>query len=589
MNFRKRRCARPASSSNERMVPRPAVLGSRSDQCHSIVPPFTDGIQSAQPFLHQFLAADRPTIVLNIQNNSNCEIHCASLPHNGGGHSRPSPAMLATTPIRLPKSARTGTAPLQLHSAAGRSARSALPLPPPGDRRSSSSRRRTRLQASGFPPLALASTTAAAVTPAVAVASLAAPTAPPPAAVPAQPMEAQINDILFRLKRTETTLMNVFPTSSRDSDSAIARSAHKPAPVFLPGAPIPTIKRQPSPLRRRHHTPPPSPVPRGRGQHRDIDTRPAGQFWVPNYGTRPPRAPSPARGRSAGHRDHSPPARRRRATGPRAPSPARGRSAGHRDHSPPARRRRATGHPRSPETLASRLLLHSVVQLRHQTESQVAREVAGPSRKGRGVPWLTRGPRAGHRSRRGVPLGEHRPWDGGPLCGLGAPVPSRAFTPARRAGSGLADSRWAGKALVQLGYASFHVVHSERKFQSHPTVPPGRLIESSDQLAAEHAQKLCMHGPLLNALQAYVGGNWQVEILPWVVSVLGLLDEALAQHNRDFLSVPLRNCDSVIDCAAIASVKELYFLHQLRCKAFHPAIQWLDCVKTLIWMIWDSG
>ncbi len=30
---------------------------------------------------------------------------------------------------------------------------------------------------------------------------------------------------------------------------------------------------------------------------------------------------------------------------------------------------------------------------------------------------------------------------------------------------------------VQLGYGDLHVVHSERKFQSHPTVPPGRLIE----------------------------------------------------------------------------------------------------------------
>ncbi len=30
---------------------------------------------------------------------------------------------------------------------------------------------------------------------------------------------------------------------------------------------------------------------------------------------------------------------------------------------------------------------------------------------------------------------------------------------------------------VQLGYGGLLVVHSERKFQSHPTVPPGRLIE----------------------------------------------------------------------------------------------------------------
>ena len=33
------------------------------------------------------------------------------------------------------------------------------------------------------------------------------------------------------------------------------------------------------------------------------------------------------------------------------------------------------------------------------------------------------------------------------------------------------------RVRVLLGYDGFHAVHSERKFQSHPTVPPGRLIE----------------------------------------------------------------------------------------------------------------
>ena len=68
------------------------------------------------------------------------------------------------------------------------------------------------------------------------------------------------------------------------------------------------------------------------------------------------------------------------------------------------------------------------------------------------------------------------PGDGNLLYGLGAPVPSRALAPARRARSGLANSRWAGK--VRYSWVRWvPVVHSERKFQSHPTVPPGRLIE----------------------------------------------------------------------------------------------------------------
>ncbi len=111
------------------------------------------------------------------------------------------------------------------------------------------------------------------------------------------------------------------------------------------------------------------------------------------------------------------------------------------------------GYPHTPETFPPGSCLHSVVQLRHQSESQVAREVAagGPSRRGRAVPLIDSWTPSGAPSAPGVPLGGHRPRDDSPLCRLGAPVPSRAFTPARRAGSGLADSRWAGKLRYSWG------------------------------------------------------------------------------------------------------------------------------------------
>jgi hypothetical protein len=59
---------------------------------------------------------------------------------------------------------------------------------------------------------------------------------------------------------------------------------------------------------------------------------------------------------------------------------------------------------------------------------------------------LTRGPRAGHLPRRGVPLREQHPWVGGPLCRLGAPFPSRASWPHVGQGPVQADSRWAGES-----------------------------------------------------------------------------------------------------------------------------------------------
>ena len=93
---------------------------------------------------------------------------------------------------------------------------------------------------------------------------------------------------------------------------------------------------------------------------------------------------------------------------------------------------------------------------------------------------LTRGPRAGHLPRRGVPLRVHSPWVGGPLGGLGAPIPSRAFD--RTSGRVRSEPMVVGleSLRVQLGHGDLLLVHSERKFQSHPTVPPGRLLGHSE-------------------------------------------------------------------------------------------------------------
>ena len=46
---------------------------------------------------------------------------------------------------------------------------------------------------------------------------------------------------------------------------------------------------------------------------------------------------------------------------------------------------------------------------------------------------------------------------------------------------------------------------------------------SSEQLAAAHERKMRTYAPLLEALQVYLDEGWQVEILPWVVGVRGLL------------------------------------------------------------------
>jgi len=99
------------------------------------------------------------------------------------------------------------------------------------------------------------------------------------------------------------------------------------------------------------------------------------------------------------------------------------------------------------------------------------------------------------------------------------------------------------------------------------------MDESADQLAAAESRKLRTYAPLLDALRKYEADGWQIEILPWVVGVRGLLMKAPTQHVLDFLAVPGKSWDGIIEGAAIASVKAFYLLHQVRCKALHHGNQ----------------
>ena len=99
--------------------------------------------------------------------------------------------------------------------------------------------------------------------------------------------------------------------------------------------------------------------------------------------------------------------------------------------------------------------------------------MAGPSRRMELSLVLTRGSRAGSLSAPGDPIEGVPPEGWWPArLGSGPPVPRCAFVgqgPVLPIVDGLEGSGTAG-------YADLPVVHSERKFQSHPAVPPGRLI-----------------------------------------------------------------------------------------------------------------
>jgi len=91
-----------------------------------------------------------------------------------------------------------------------------------------------------------------------------------------------------------------------------------------------------------------------------------------------------------------------------------------------------------------------------------------------------------------------------------------------------------------------------------------------DQLDAAHDRKLRAYSPLLTALQQYVTDGWIVEILPWVVSIGGLVHVRGAQRALKFLAIPVEKCASLLQAVAVASVQAFHFMHRVRLAAQDP-------------------
>ena len=96
----------------------------------------------------------------------------------------------------------------------------------------------------------------------------------------------------------------------------------------------------------------------------------------------------------------------------------------------------------------------------------------------------------------------------------------------------------------------------------------------SEQLAAALRRKLCTYGPLLEALpRVYVVNGWHVKILPWVVGVLGMINEKSVSEVLNFLQVPRARRTRIIEDVTTESVTALYSLHQIRYQAFRLNMQ----------------
>ena len=64
------------------------------------------------------------------------------------------------------------------------------------------------------------------------------------------------------------------------------------------------------------------------------------------------------------------------------------------------------------------------------------------------------------------------------------------------------------------------------------------------------------YGPLITALQAYVGSGWKVEILQWMVGARGMVRTKLLTPDLEYLANPMKQqWTGIIEAAVSTSVK----------------------------------
>ena len=77
------------------------------------------------------------------------------------------------------------------------------------------------------------------------------------------------------------------------------------------------------------------------------------------------------------------------------------------------------------------------------------------------------------------------------------------------------------------------------------------------------------YSPLEEALDHYTNCAWTVHVFPWVVGVRGLIDPADIKVLLEFLEIPGKCRKLAIERMVLASVKALYFIHQVRFGLLH--------------------
>ena len=97
-----------------------------------------------------------------------------------------------------------------------------------------------------------------------------------------------------------------------------------------------------------------------------------------------------------------------------------------------------------------------------------------------------------------------------------------------------------------------------------------------DQLKAAAIRKQEGYRPLLSALCYYTERGWTVHIFPWVVGIRGLIVPSYIVSLFTFLDIPGKHHKTAIERTVLASVKALYFMHQVRFGGMHDRHRFAD-------------
>ncbi len=87
-----------------------------------------------------------------------------------------------------------------------------------------------------------------------------------------------------------------------------------------------------------------------------------------------------------------------------------------------------------------------------------------------------------------------------------------------------------------------------------------RHVVQLDKAYHSKKRKYC---PIKSALYHDIYDGWTIEILPWVIGILGLADTMHLKTALSFLDIPKKEWKAIVEDSVLASVRALAYMHRI--------------------------